>query len=188
MLGGQSDHAGFEQEPSKAEHVGPSASSHRFGQPGGRVDRNGQLVEILDGQRRRRPTREGHSQLHCSSHRHSRRRGAETAGGVLETGDVVGEQHVYPAEHAVPEVLGEQQLHVGPDRAGHDRVGDEGPGQFVTMQLDQPGVDRSGHPLVKVRVPGKERLGCCPSLEPIGPLTAEVLVVFDEDVEQAGTW
>lgn len=86
------------------------------------------------------------------------------------------------------EVLGEQQLHVGPDGAGHDRVGDEGPGQFVTMQLDQPSVDRAGHPLVKVRVPGQERLGRCPPLEPIGPLAAEVLVVFDEHVEQAGTW
>jgi hypothetical protein len=83
----------------------------------------------------------------------------------------------------VPEVLREQQIGVGADRAGHDRVRDERPCQLVPTEFDQTGLDRAGHPLIKVRVPGNERLGCCPSLAPICPLATETLVVFNEGVE-----
>ena len=84
----------------------------------------------------------------------------------------------------MPEVLREQQLDVSADCAGHDRVGEERPCQMVTMQFDQTGLDRVGHPLVKIWMPSKERVGRHASLEPMGPLATESKVVIDEVGEQ----
>ena len=86
------------------------------------------------------------------------------------------------------EVLREQQLDVSADCAGHDRVGNERPDQVVTMQFDQTGLDRVGHPLVKIWMPRKERVCRCPPLEPIGPLATESKVVIDELGEQLASF
>ena len=82
------------------------------------------------------------------------------------------------------EVLREQQLDVSADCAGHDRIGNERPDQVVTMQFDQTSLDRVGHPLVKIWMPSKERVGRHAPLEPIGPLATDSKVMIDELGEQ----
>jgi hypothetical protein len=128
VLGGQLDHAGLEQQAAKAEQLAASAAARRCGQPRGRVDRVAERVEILDGERAGRPTREHDRERQHRSHGHRRGCSAQPVGGVAEALHVGWEQRDDPAGHAVPEVLGKQELGVGSTPSRHDGERDQLPG------------------------------------------------------------
>ena len=79
----------------------------------------------------------------------------------------------------MPEVLDEQELGVSLDLATHDRVGEKRP-HHVTVEFNQTGVDRPGHPFLKARIPGEERAGRCLAFTTIGRLSTKLIGELNE--------